>query len=73
MLGHSHALSGAVTGLATGILLRMPLPHVVALAGFTAGMCWPDGSSTRRLSPHSGTPWPGSGAPGIRCAASGTG
>jgi membrane-bound metal-dependent hydrolase YbcI (DUF457 family) len=38
MLGHSHALSGAVTGLATGILLHMPLPHVVAMAGFTAGM-----------------------------------
>jgi membrane-bound metal-dependent hydrolase YbcI (DUF457 family) len=38
MLGHSHALSGAVTGLAAGILLHMPVPHVVALAGFTAGM-----------------------------------
>jgi membrane-bound metal-dependent hydrolase YbcI (DUF457 family) len=38
MLGHSHALSGAVTGLATGILLHMPVAHVVALAGFTAGM-----------------------------------
>jgi membrane-bound metal-dependent hydrolase YbcI (DUF457 family) len=38
MLGHSHALSGAVTGLATGILLHMPAPHAVALAGFTAGM-----------------------------------
>jgi len=38
MLGHSHALSGAVTGIATGVLLHMPVPHVAALAGFTAGM-----------------------------------
>jgi membrane-bound metal-dependent hydrolase YbcI (DUF457 family) len=38
MLGHSHAISGAVAGLATGVLLHMPLPHVAALAGFTAGM-----------------------------------
>ncbi len=38
MLGHSHAISGAVTGLATGMFLHMSLPHVAALAGFTAGM-----------------------------------
>lgn len=38
MLGHSHALSGAVTGLAAGILLHMPVPQTAALAGFTAGM-----------------------------------
>jgi membrane-bound metal-dependent hydrolase YbcI (DUF457 family) len=38
MLGHSHALSGAVTGLAAGLILHMPVPHTAALAGFTAGM-----------------------------------
>ena len=38
MLGHSHALSGAVTGAATGIFLHMSEPRTVALAGFTAGM-----------------------------------
>jgi membrane-bound metal-dependent hydrolase YbcI (DUF457 family) len=38
MLGHSHALSGAVTGVATGIFLHMPLGQTTALAGFTAGM-----------------------------------
>jgi membrane-bound metal-dependent hydrolase YbcI (DUF457 family) len=38
MLGHSHALSGGVTGLATGIALNMSVPHTAALAGFTAGM-----------------------------------
>ena len=38
MLGHSHALSGGVTGLATGILLHMSAPATAALAGFTAGM-----------------------------------
>ena len=38
MLGHSHALSGAVAGLAMGIVLHMPVPHVAALAGLTAGM-----------------------------------
>ena len=38
MLGHSHALSGAVAGVATGILLHLPVPQVAALAGFTAGM-----------------------------------
>ena len=38
MLGHSHALSGAVTGLATGLFLQMSFPQTVALAGFTAGM-----------------------------------
>jgi membrane-bound metal-dependent hydrolase YbcI (DUF457 family) len=38
MLGHSHALSGAVTGLTTGILLHLPVPQTAALGGFTAGM-----------------------------------
>ena len=38
MLGHSHALSGAVTGIATGIFLHLPGPQIAALAGFTAGM-----------------------------------
>ena len=38
MLGHSHALSGAVTGIATGIFLHLPVPQIAALAGFTAGM-----------------------------------
>jgi membrane-bound metal-dependent hydrolase YbcI (DUF457 family) len=38
MLGHSHALSGAVTGSAAGILLQLPAAQVAALAGFTAGM-----------------------------------
>jgi hypothetical protein len=38
MLGHSHALSGAVTGTAAGILLHFPDPRTAALAGFTAGM-----------------------------------
>jgi membrane-bound metal-dependent hydrolase YbcI (DUF457 family) len=38
MLGHSHALSGAVTGIATGVFLHMPVPQTAALAGFTAGM-----------------------------------
>jgi membrane-bound metal-dependent hydrolase YbcI (DUF457 family) len=38
MLGHSHALSGAVTGAATGIFLHLTEPRTVALAGFTAGM-----------------------------------
>jgi membrane-bound metal-dependent hydrolase YbcI (DUF457 family) len=38
MLGHSHALSGAVTGIAAGILLHLQVPQVAALAGFTAGM-----------------------------------
>jgi membrane-bound metal-dependent hydrolase YbcI (DUF457 family) len=38
MLGHSHALSGAVTGLATGVFLDLSGPSTVALAGFTAGM-----------------------------------
>ena len=38
MLGHSHALSGAVTGAATGIFLHMSEPRTIALAGFTAGM-----------------------------------
>jgi membrane-bound metal-dependent hydrolase YbcI (DUF457 family) len=38
MLGHSHALSGAVTGIAAGILLHLPVPQIAALAGFTAGM-----------------------------------
>ena len=38
MLGHSHALSGAVTGAATGLFLHFSTPATVALAGFTAGM-----------------------------------
>ena len=38
MLGHSHALSGGVTGLATGLFLQFSFPQTVALAGFTAGM-----------------------------------
>jgi len=38
MLGHSPALSGAVTGLATGTVMHMSVPHTAALAGFTAGM-----------------------------------
>jgi membrane-bound metal-dependent hydrolase YbcI (DUF457 family) len=38
MLGHSHALSGAVTGLAAGLIMHMSVPHTVALAGFTAGL-----------------------------------
>jgi membrane-bound metal-dependent hydrolase YbcI (DUF457 family) len=38
MLGHSHALSGAVVGLAAGIWLRYGVSETTALAGFTAGM-----------------------------------
>jgi membrane-bound metal-dependent hydrolase YbcI (DUF457 family) len=38
MLGHSHALSGGVAGLAAGIVLHLPIPQMGALAGFTAGM-----------------------------------
>ncbi|HEY5016918.1 MAG TPA: metal-dependent hydrolase [Streptosporangiaceae bacterium] len=38
MLGHSHALSGGVTGIGTGILLHMSIPQITALAGLTAGM-----------------------------------
>jgi len=38
MLGHSHALSGAVTGLATGLVMHLHTPQTAALAGFTAGM-----------------------------------
>jgi membrane-bound metal-dependent hydrolase YbcI (DUF457 family) len=38
MLGHSHALSGGVTGIATGIFLHMSIPQTTALAGLTAGM-----------------------------------
>jgi membrane-bound metal-dependent hydrolase YbcI (DUF457 family) len=38
MLGHSHALSGAVTGLAAGLFLQLSFPQTAALAGFTAGM-----------------------------------
>jgi membrane-bound metal-dependent hydrolase YbcI (DUF457 family) len=37
MQGHSHALSGACTGLAAGILLHLRVPGEVALGGFTAG------------------------------------
>jgi membrane-bound metal-dependent hydrolase YbcI (DUF457 family) len=36
--GHSHALSGLVTGLAAGIVLHYGVPQSIALAGFTAGM-----------------------------------
>jgi membrane-bound metal-dependent hydrolase YbcI (DUF457 family) len=38
MLGHSHALSGAVTGTAAGIALGMPAGRTLALGAFTAGM-----------------------------------
>jgi membrane-bound metal-dependent hydrolase YbcI (DUF457 family) len=38
MLGHSHALSGGVTGTAAGIFLHMSVPQTGALAGLTAGM-----------------------------------
>jgi membrane-bound metal-dependent hydrolase YbcI (DUF457 family) len=38
MLGHSHALSGAVAGIGAGIVLHLPDPRLAALAGFTAGM-----------------------------------
>ncbi len=38
MLGHSHALSGAATGLGAAILLHMSVPQAGALAGLTAGM-----------------------------------
>jgi membrane-bound metal-dependent hydrolase YbcI (DUF457 family) len=38
MLGHSHALSGAVTGTAVAIALHYPVPRAAALAGLTAGM-----------------------------------
>jgi membrane-bound metal-dependent hydrolase YbcI (DUF457 family) len=38
MLGHSHALSGAVAGLGAGVLLHLPVPQTAALAGLTAGM-----------------------------------
>jgi membrane-bound metal-dependent hydrolase YbcI (DUF457 family) len=38
MLGHSHALSGAVTGLASGIALHYSVPQAAALGGLTAGM-----------------------------------
>jgi membrane-bound metal-dependent hydrolase YbcI (DUF457 family) len=38
MLGHSHALSGAVAGLGSGIALHYSVPQAAALAGFTAGM-----------------------------------
>ena len=38
MLGHSHALSGGVAGLAAGTFMHLPIPQTAALAGFTAGM-----------------------------------
>jgi membrane-bound metal-dependent hydrolase YbcI (DUF457 family) len=38
MLGHSHALSGGVTGIAAGIFLHMSIPQTAALGGLTAGM-----------------------------------
>ena len=37
MLGHSHALSGACTGLAAGILLHKSAVPDLELSGFTAG------------------------------------
>jgi membrane-bound metal-dependent hydrolase YbcI (DUF457 family) len=37
-VGHTHALSGAVTGLAAGTWLHYGAPEAAALAGFTAGM-----------------------------------
>jgi len=36
--GHSHSLSGAVTGTAAGIALHLPVQQTAALAVFTAGM-----------------------------------
>lgn len=38
MLGHSHALSGAVAGIGAGIFLHLPTSQTAALAGFSAGM-----------------------------------
>jgi membrane-bound metal-dependent hydrolase YbcI (DUF457 family) len=38
VLGHSHALSGGVAGLAAGLFLHLPISQTAALAGFTAGM-----------------------------------
>jgi membrane-bound metal-dependent hydrolase YbcI (DUF457 family) len=38
MMGHSHSLLGACTGLAAGILLHRSLPVDAALSGYTAGM-----------------------------------
>lgn len=38
MLGHSHALSGAVAGMAAGLLLHKSAPDTGALAGYAAGM-----------------------------------
>ena len=38
MLGHSHSLSGAVTGTATGIALGLPVVQTATLAVFTTGM-----------------------------------
>jgi membrane-bound metal-dependent hydrolase YbcI (DUF457 family) len=47
MLGYSHALSGACTGLAAGIALGMSIPSTAALAGFTAGFAvMPDMDTT---------------------------
>jgi membrane-bound metal-dependent hydrolase YbcI (DUF457 family) len=38
VLGHSHALSGAVTGTAASLyVLHLPLPQAALLAGLTAG------------------------------------
>jgi hypothetical protein len=37
MLGPSHALSGAVTGIAAGIFLHLPVPQTAALAGCMPG------------------------------------
>lgn len=38
MLGHSHALSGAVIGLAAGLALHMPPAQTATMAVLTAGM-----------------------------------
>jgi membrane-bound metal-dependent hydrolase YbcI (DUF457 family) len=36
-MGERHAESGLVTGTAAGIIMHLPLPGIVALAGFTGG------------------------------------
>jgi len=40
MMSHSHAFSGARTGLAAGIMIDMTLPQEAALAGLTAAMAF---------------------------------
>jgi LexA-binding, inner membrane-associated putative hydrolase len=73
MLGHSHALSGAVAGIAAGVLLHMPVSRVAALAGFTAGMALlPDqdkcGSSPARCLGFLSEARPGWCGPGTACS-----